>query len=138
MPQPRHRVTSKRGFSHAYIPAHHPIHEYKTRVELATAKQIARPMPGPIEIEIEFAFQRPKSHWNKSGIKDSAPEYPHKKDWDNLAKGVCDAAQGIAFIDDDQIVAAKVKRSYLKDRNEQGFTKLVIKKNGESESRPLR
>ena len=36
------------------------------------------------------------------------------RDWDNLAKSVCDALEGIAFVNDKQISDARVLRRHVR------------------------
>jgi Holliday junction resolvase RusA-like endonuclease len=73
------------------------------------------------EIELGFIVARPKSHFAKDGTLTSrAPAYPPKRsgDWDNLAKGVCDAitSAGVVWGDDDQVVEARVTKRYARPR----------------------
>jgi crossover junction endodeoxyribonuclease RusA len=63
------------------------------------------PWAGPIHIDIEFMFMRPKSHYNKSGLKPSAPKrHTQSPDIDKLARSVLDALTGYAYVDDKQVV----------------------------------
>lgn len=111
VPQPRPRVSTRGGFARAYVPATHPIHAYRQAV--ATAAKIACPYPteDPVEITFWFIVARPKSHFNKSGLKKGAPLWP-RGDWDNFAKGIQDAMTGIVWYDDDQVVDAHVYKRY--------------------------
>lgn len=60
---------------------------------------------GPIHIYIEFCFERPKSHFNKSGLKPTAPKrHVQSPDIDKLARSVLDALTGYAYKDDKQVV----------------------------------
>ena len=103
VPQPRPRVSTRGGFARAYVPAKHPIHAYRQAV--ATAAKIACPHPtdDPVSVIVQFTFERPKSHMNKSGVKKTAPALP-KCDSDNLLKGILDAMNGIVWYDDAQVV----------------------------------
>ena len=124
--QPRHKVSSRGGFGRAYIPARHPIHEYKKRVQAAGARAFAQPLEGPVCVELVFTFQRPASHWNRHSLKPSAPCHPPKNDFDNLAKAATDPLNGIAYWDDDQICTAVIRRVYAGQRDAAGSTVIRI------------
>ena len=81
---------------------------------------------GAVNIEFEFIFPRPKSHWNKAGLNKKAPKFPTKCDWDNVAKGAQDALNGIAFHDDNQVISGSFFRGYSDDREAIGHTKIRI------------
>ena len=104
VPQPRPRLTRK-GW--AYVPQKHPIHEYRRLISEA-ARETGMFFKGAVHIEFEFIFQRPKSHWNKTGLTKKAPKFPSKSDWDNCAKGAQDALNGIAFHENDVCIAPSI------------------------------
>lgn len=115
VPQPRHKVSTRGGFGRAYIPARHPIHAYKQAIVLAA--RLAgkkRREGGGIRLEIFFRFQRPPSHWTKSGLAKGAPAWPPRCDWDNLGKAVSDAITDskAIWIDDDQVLECVVRKAY--------------------------
>jgi len=110
VPQPRPRVSTVGGFARAYVPADHQIHAYRAAVESAAKAAGLSPTGKPIAVEIDAVFQRPKSHWNKSGLKPTAPVLP-RPDVDNIAKGCLDSLKKL--IGDDTLVASLfVKKSY--------------------------
>ena len=47
-----------------------------------------------------------------------------RKDWDNLAKNVMDAMNGIVYKDDSQVTMATIEKAY--DKNEPGVYVLVV------------
>jgi Holliday junction resolvase RusA-like endonuclease len=72
------------------------------------------PLQGAVAVYIYIKLAVPKSYSKKrteaclSGL-----ERPTKKpDWDNVAKSVCDAMNGIVYMDDTQIVDAHVTKVY--------------------------
>jgi Holliday junction resolvase RusA-like endonuclease len=72
------------------------------------------PLKGAVAVYIYIKLAVPKSYSKKrteaclSGL-----ELPTKKpDWDNVAKSVCDALNGIVYMDDTQIVDAHVTKVY--------------------------
>lgn len=88
--------------------------------ELAIANHIratmrARPpIDGPVSVQIN-AIYRPPSSWSKkrqrAAIEARAPKIT-KPDVDNIAKLVLDALNGVAFVDDNRIVALQVSKVY--------------------------
>lgn len=111
VPQPRPRIVRRGKKTWAMTPGDHPIHAYRQAV--ATAAQIACPYPtdDPVSVIVQFTFERPPSHMNKSGVKKTAPLYP-RCDCDNLAKGCLDAMTGIVWYDDDQVAELHVYKRY--------------------------
>ena len=95
---------SKQG--RAYTPSKTRKAEQDLRYFLS--KEFSRPpLEGPIHLFARFTIERPKS----------VPE--HKRpfpvvapDWDNLAKALTDAANGLLFVDDRQIIFATVEKCY--------------------------
>lgn len=113
VPQPRPRFSSRGGFARAYVPAKHPVHAYRQAIALLAQSSYAAlglgPHTGDVAISIDAVFGRPPSH---KRLGDKAPRRPVKSDWDNVAKAVCDALNGVAYLDDDQIIQAHVTRRY--------------------------
>lgn len=108
-PQARHRST-KQG--HMYDPS---SEVKRTFMQALQEERPNNPMEGPLMILLKFYFARPKSHYNKKGLKPNAPVYYVSKgrnDFDNLAKMVCDAMNGIMYGDDGQIAKAGVMKLY--------------------------
>lgn len=128
VPQPRARVSTRGGFARAYVPAKHPIHAYRQAVQLVARRTIGSGShERPVALDIAAVIERPASHWNKAGLKPSAPAYPPKCDWDNLGKGVSDALSGIAFVDDDQVVDGRVTKRYA-GRGETPCTVVTVRR----------
>ena len=76
-------------------------------------------LEGAVGIHMTFRSHRPKGHYgtgkNAEVLRDTAPPYPatkSSKDWDKLARAVCDALTAIAYVDDAQIVHAVVKKRW--------------------------
>jgi Holliday junction resolvase RusA-like endonuclease len=124
VPQPRPRVTTRGGFAQAYTPRKHPVKPYREAIALAARLSGVKPSSGDVAIGIEFVFARPPSHYTKSGLSSAAKPRP-RPDWDNLAKAVCDALLGIAFVDDSQVVRANVSKRYAA-RGESPYTRVTI------------
>ncbi len=83
--------------------------EYRERVRVAWM-QAGRPCfdGAPLAVSARFFFERPASHYgagrNAQTLKPSAAVVIPGGDIDNLAKGVLDALQTLAFRDDKQVV----------------------------------
>lgn len=68
---------------------------------------------GPLDVRLQFTLPRPKGHFGKRGVLDSAPRYPVvKPDVLKLARAVEDALTGIAWRDDSQIYAEHLFKVY--------------------------
>ena len=113
------RVTPSRIPGHAFVPASHPIHGWKTRIALtANRERPATPLQGPVRVNLCFFFARPKGHFGtKKGVpylKDAAPSWHIvKPDRDNLDKAVLDALTRAQFwIDDCQVCWGDIKKVY--------------------------
>ena len=112
VPQPRPRVTTRGGFGRAYVPATHPIHAWREAVRQA--------YDGPqfgnaVSVHLEFCFRRPPSHLKRNDELTAAGRkqpYP-KPDVDNLAKAVLDALNGVAWVDDSQVVELRTAKSWI-------------------------
>jgi Holliday junction resolvase RusA-like endonuclease len=102
VPQPRPKVSTRGGFARAFVPARHPVHEFRARVAHAARDAGLAPADHAVSVEISAVFGRPRSHLTKSGVKRSAPALP-RPDVDNVAKGVLDGLQDV--IGDDTRVA---------------------------------
>lgn len=104
IPQPRPRITVRPGgFANAYVPKDHPVHAYRQAIALSW-----RPRPmleGPLRLEIEFTFVRPKSARKRQW-------HTVKPDASNIVKGVEDALNGVAWRDDSQVIELVVRKSY--------------------------
>jgi len=75
------------------------------------------PLDCAIVMHVQAFFQRPKSHYgsgkNAEVLKKSAPEnMVNKVDADNIFKACADALNGVAFVDDKQIVVLTASKHY--------------------------
>ncbi len=89
------------------------------RESVAEAAEIAMagatPWDGPIDLDLEFVLERPKSHWKKSGgLTKSAPRHHvSMPDRCKLARAVEDAMTGIVYKDDSQVCAGETRKRYI-------------------------
>jgi len=123
--QPRHRMAGKFN----YDPAKHLKQDFAVVAQLNAP---STPWVGALRMNILAVFPRPKNHYRtgkRAGeLKRKAPQrYTPKgrNDWDNIAKFVCDAINGIYYEDDGQIAIGKVTKIYgTKPRTEVTIWKL--------------
>jgi len=75
------------------------------------------PLHGPVSVQIQFAFPRPKGHYgsgrNATTLRPTAPGYhAYRPDLDKLIRAIGDALTGIVLRDDAQIAALFVTKVY--------------------------
>jgi Holliday junction resolvase RusA-like endonuclease len=92
------------------VPAKHPVHAYRQAIAEAAGEAGLVAQDEPLNVVIDFVFERPKSHMRKSGVKADAPRLP-RPDVDNLAKAVLDALQDVIG-DDTNVARLVVEKSY--------------------------
>jgi len=109
--QPRVKVSTRGGFARAYADAKHPIHAYKQAIRLAYVNAGGEVLEGPVSVKIVCWFDRPKGH-SKRRRREREPKIT-KPDADNLAKGIGDALNEIAYNDDGQVYRLTVEKWYV-------------------------
>ena len=116
VPQPRPRFANGRAYT-----KDNGIVAYRGSIVIRAtiqARQINwQRQTGPVGVAVAFVISRPPSHYRADGsVRPSAALFPPSRsgDWDNLAKGVCDALTdcGVVWVDDDQVVEAHIVRRY--------------------------
>lgn len=128
MPQPRQRHALKEdklGNKKLvnYTSDSSRVKAYKSVIQLsARVKHKGPPLEGPLQLWIWFYFERPKS---LAPSTRTHPYFYHRPDFDNIAKAVCDALNGILWKDDGQIAAACVFKHYC-ENGEQPHTRMII------------
>ncbi len=113
IPQPRPKISTRGGFGRAYVPSTHLVHTYRQAIALAAkAARTPESFAGDVAVDVEFVFPRPQSHVTKRGaVRSNVPARP-RADLDNLVKGLQDALNGIAFVDDSQVVKLAASKRY--------------------------
>lgn len=108
--QPRARAVAWGGKARVYEPKSHPIAAFKATVRLAFQQAYkGPPLTGPLKCTMIFAMPRPKALIWKT--RDMPRELHTKKpDVSNLIKGIEDALNGIAYVDDSQICQADIEK----------------------------
>ncbi len=95
-----------------YTPAKTRQYETFVRQEAALIMNGRDPLDGPIMLNVLAFLPIPQS-WSKKKQRE-AMYVTTKPDWDNLAKSVTDALNGIVYTDDKLIVDAFVQKRYDK------------------------
>ena len=111
VPQPRPRV-AKNG--HRYYPAN-GIATYRKAIKTVAKGLFPVPYDCPCRLTVVYVFERPPSHFTKGGELTAAAKrrpYPTKCDSDNLAKGLKDSLNGVAYTDDRLVVSETHDRVY--------------------------
>lgn len=107
--RPRQRVGVLHGHARTFTDTKHPVHAYKAAIRLAWQASGGSLCDGPMVVNIEAVFPRPKS---KVWMSKPMPSYPHtiKPDVDNVQKSILDALNGLAFRDDSQVFISTVTK----------------------------
>ena len=118
--QPRVKAFSRGGRAGVYTPS--TADGWRQLVKLGLSEFEGLGLTGPIEVEVAFFFDRPKSH-HRTGryvdlLKDSAPDYHLvKPDPDNLVKLPLDVATKLnIFSDDSQVIKMLVTKEFADNR----------------------
>ena len=120
-PTAKGRPRFARASGRAYTPASTQAAERTLRGELAHATTVGEsaqlhqwPMAGPLELELGFSLAIPAS-WSKrkaQGARDGIVRHTSRPDVDNLGKLVMDAATGVLWVDDSQLVRVALAKWY--------------------------
>lgn len=115
-PQGKGRPRIGRVGAHArmFTPAKTAAYEGLVALAAQTAMGPASPFPGPLAVEIDAVHTVPAS-WSKKRRSEALAGLQHpvvKPDIDNIAKAIADGGNGVAWVDDRQIVRLVVSRRY--------------------------
>jgi len=113
----RPRFARRGNFVKTYTDAKTASYEDQIRFYALQAMGSSEPLKTALEAFIYVRLPVPQSYSKKrAGACLSGLEWPCKKpDWDNVAKSVCDAMNGIICVDDSQIVECHVRKVYSID-----------------------
>lgn len=113
-PQPKQRPRFNTKTGMAYTPKE--TKAYETEVKYYFLKEYRRPvkLEGALTVRIDAYFAPPKN--TAQAVRDkmfSGAIRPAKKpDADNIIKSICDALNGLAYVDDGQIVSVSCRKLY--------------------------
>lgn len=111
--QPRPRAFAINGKARVYDAG--TAEAWKSAIAIAAKRHLpAQPIDGPVYVQVHHYMPRPKSHYTKKGLRDTAPsEHVAKPDIDNLLKAALDALTAIGmWRDDAQVWGACVTKHY--------------------------
>ena len=112
-PKARPRATVIAGHARVYTPKETRVFEAK--VAAIAAEHIKEPIRGPVGITMRFFLKRPQRLMRTKDPEGAVP-CPFRPDLDNLEKSFIDGINGIAFLDDAQIVAKTSAKLYHEKR----------------------
>ena len=120
MGKQRPRATSFGGHTHIYTPSKTLSYEARFANEFKEKYPEAKPLTGPLMVQVVAFFGLKKADYNSKGqpnkhglAKLGGEEFPTKKpDLDNVLKAVLDGLNGIAFVDDSQVVVVQIQKKY--------------------------
>lgn len=110
----RPRFAKRGNFVQAYTPAATRDYEQKVAIEARRTMRSLAPLVGAVEIDLDLYLPiRPSWTRKRQEMARQGLERPiSSSDWDNYAKAVCDAFNGIVWMDDSQVVSARVRKFY--------------------------
>lgn len=112
--QPRHRSRVVAGRAQLYVPARHPVREYRQAIELLARRHFQRePFDKGVSLrlDLQLVFSRPKAMTRKTRPNPRA-WHTARPDADNVCKAVKDALSGIVYHDDSQVAVEQVAKFY--------------------------
>lgn len=119
-PQGSKRLVRLRNGRTAMIDASKGLKEWRNAVTREARKHCILQQDNDIYLRLLFLFSRPKSHFNKRGLKPNVPLRPRNVDIDKLARAVCDALTGVAYHDDRQVCVLLAERQYIDEKQYEG------------------
>lgn len=92
--------------------------EVRAEAIAAMAQFGLTPATGPVRLECEFTFSRPKSHYRTgkraNELREDMPIYKASKpDISKLVRAVEDAMTGVVWVDDSQVVTLVGEKAYV-------------------------
>jgi Holliday junction resolvase RusA-like endonuclease len=110
----RPRITTVGGFARTYTPAKTKSYEDSIRAEGKLAMRGHELLAGPVKLSLEIYMPIPVSYTKaKKAAARLGSLVPTKKpDLDNVLKAVCDAFNGIVWVDDTQVVDCHVSKRF--------------------------
>ena len=120
-----HRTRSGRTITTGYLPSDHPIWAYRAALQAAARQAGLTPLDQPLILSAQFYLLRPKRLLSRR-----APDGPiwhtGRPDLSNLIKGLEDALNGTAWMDDSVIVGYGAMGKWYVEKGGQPRTEIQI------------
>ena len=117
----RPRFAKRGNFVSTYTPEKTASYENLVKVLAMQAMKGTQPLPYPVRVVIDVAICPPAS-WSKKKRAQALNQLIQptgKPDIDNVAKGILDAMNGVAYLDDKQVISLTIRKFY--DESDQAF-----------------
>lgn len=113
-PQPKQRPRFNRYTGATYTPDETRLYEAQVKYYFLKENPRAKRLDGALTVQIDAYFEPPKQTAKAVREKMYAGKIrPAKKpDADNIIKSICDALNGLAYVDDGQIVSVYCRKLY--------------------------
>ena len=110
----RPRFAKRGNFVKTYTDAKTASYEDQIRFYALKAMGDSKVIEGAVRVFVSIRMAVPKSYSQKrrEACLNGSDKPLKKPDWDNVAKSICDAMNGIIYVDDTQIVEAHVTKQY--------------------------
>jgi Holliday junction resolvase RusA-like endonuclease len=110
----RPKFARRGNFVKTYTDAKTASYEDQIRFYALKAMGDSKAIQGAVRVLISICMAVPKSYSQKrrEACLNGSDKPLKKPDWDNVAKSICDAMNGIVYGDDTQIVEAHVTKKY--------------------------
>ena len=110
----RPRFAKRGNFVKTYTDAKTASYEDQIRFYALKAMGDSKVIEGAVRVFVSIRMAVPKSYSNKrrEACLNGSDKPLKKPDWDNVAKSICDAMNGIIYVDDTQIVEAHITKQY--------------------------
>jgi Holliday junction resolvase RusA-like endonuclease len=110
----RPRFAKRGNFVKTYTDAKTVSYEDQIRFYALKAMGDSKVIEGAVRVFVSIRMAVPKSYSNKrrEACLNGLDKPLKKPDWDNVAKSICDAMNGIIYVDDTQIVEAHITKQY--------------------------
>ncbi len=110
----RPRFAKRGNFVKTYTDAKTASYEDQIRFYALKAMGDSKVIEGAVRVFVSIRMAVPKSYSAKrrEACLNGFDKPLKKPDWDNVAKSICDAMNGVIYVDDTQIVEAHVTKQY--------------------------
>lgn len=110
----RPRFAKRGNFVKTYTDAKTASYEDQIRFYALKAMGDSKVIEGAVRVFVSIRMAVPKSYSAKrrEACLNGSDKPLKKPDWDNVAKSICDAMNGIIYVDDTQIVEAHITKQY--------------------------